>query len=170
MSITVITGPMFAGKTTYLLQLAHGREKALYVKHAIDTRYSSDHIATHDGVQQRAYQTNDLSSLDIAGIDTICIDEGHFFAHLAQCCEQWAHVGIDVFVAGLISNRSKEPFTNMTNLLPKADRLHFLHARCACGQVASFTKQLVQSDTAFLVGGKEHYAPTCRACFEHTPP
>ena len=87
--LTVICGPMFAGKTTELqrrIALAHnGGRRVLVVKPARDTRYADDAIVTHTGVRvaARAVATldeiADPSSSAVAA-DLIAIDEIHFFA------------------------------------------------------------------------------------------
>ena len=48
----VISGPMFAGKTSELLRLydrsIYGNQKSILVKPSLDNRYSDNEIATHD--------------------------------------------------------------------------------------------------------------------------
>jgi len=49
--LTVITGPMYSGKTTELLNFAEiyelGRKKIKIFKPQIDVRYSADDVVTH---------------------------------------------------------------------------------------------------------------------------
>lgn len=64
-AIHVIVGPMFAGKSSRLLEEAerlatlHGAE-VLYLKNSKDTRYSETHIATHTGIQIPCFAVSHL--------------------------------------------------------------------------------------------------------------
>lgn len=55
MALTLIIGPMFAKKTTMLVEEYKKHVNKGYVciviKSNTDNRYSTDHVSTHDGVQ-----------------------------------------------------------------------------------------------------------------------
>ena len=54
-AIEVITGCMFAGKTTALLnRLKSTNDKYLLVKPNIDDRETGDTVATHNGISEKA--------------------------------------------------------------------------------------------------------------------
>lgn len=66
-SLTVITGPMFAGKTSRLIELAHaahttGRDVFAF-KSSLDTRCAVAELATHDGLRMDARPVADFETL-----------------------------------------------------------------------------------------------------------
>ena len=81
-AIEVITGCMFAGKTTELLsRLRSTNHKYLLVKPKIDDRETGDTVATHNGLFEKAIRVNKLSDLFkvLKNIKVIGIDEAQFF-------------------------------------------------------------------------------------------
>lgn len=60
-SITLLLGPMFAGKTTALITKAKVLEDALIIKWAKDVRYNPKAVVTHDGEEVPAVRLNRLS-------------------------------------------------------------------------------------------------------------
>ena len=62
--IQVITGCMFAGKTTELLnRLNKTNQNYLLIKPKIDTRNINNSIETHDGVQKKAITVSKVSDV-----------------------------------------------------------------------------------------------------------
>ena len=62
--LTVICGPMYGGKTTELLKRVlwakNGQgKKVLVLKPAMDTRYSSSRIVSHDGLSVECLPVSD---------------------------------------------------------------------------------------------------------------
>src|SRR5579884_2840236 len=58
-NLSVICGPMFSGKSRELIRLIHiaeiaGQNTAVF-KPRIDTRYSFDDVASHDGIRKHAH-------------------------------------------------------------------------------------------------------------------
>ena len=107
--LCLILGPMFAGKSTYLINKVHEllcngahASEILLINHSRDTRYdtTNTNICTHDGNKYKAISTNNLqtiinSIINIPIDDTsttttnkyshikhILIDEGQFFDDL----------------------------------------------------------------------------------------
>ena len=69
-------------------------------------------------------------------------------------------------VAALDSTFQRKPFGNIINLLPVAEKVTKLTAVCVyCGNEASFTQRVVESNEVELIGGDESYKPACRKCF-----
>ena len=62
--LSVIAGPMFAGKSSSLLQqvlwLEHNQKKTLVIKPHIDDRYDPENIVTHDQLRHRCVSAIDL--------------------------------------------------------------------------------------------------------------
>lgn len=172
--LLLIRGPMFAGKTTALIdRLGAARNTgatAVAVKPALDTRYDATRIVTHENRAVDAVTVSDAAGLESAatGAEVVGIDEAHFFeAPFATACRALADRGACVIVAGVDLDHVGKPFPVMARLAELADEVITLAARCArCGGVARFTQRLIDSDARIAVGGVGDYEPRCDACFE----
>jgi thymidine kinase len=175
-ALHLIMGPMFAGKTTALLQKVKEAEadssRVAVITNALDTRYGTNVCATHTGISRPAVAVSQLlpllsketSPFDLSNIDAIAIDESQFFPDLKEFCVRAVEEkGMTVFAAGLNGDFKRELFGDIVKLIPFADSVHFLRARCSfCEHPASFTLRLVSSESQQLVGGNEAYQPVCR--------
>ncbi|XP_010045991.2 thymidine kinase [Eucalyptus grandis] len=173
--IHVIVGPMFAGKTTALLrrvksELTGGRNVAI-IKSSKDTRYATDSVVTHDGMKFPCWVLSDLSSFrqefgDDAyeKLDVIAIDEAQFFEDLYDFCSTIAdRDGKIVIVAGLDGDYLRRSFGSVLDVIPLADTVTKLTARCElCGGKAFFTLRKTQETRTELIGGADIYMPVCR--------
>ena len=149
----MILGPMCSGKTTTLLTRAKG--KTVIINHVFDTR--CDGVKTHDGVEAYALKCNVLPfELDA---DTLLVDEAQFFESLKGV----ESLAPNVVVAGLSGDYRRQPFGEILQLIPKADKVTFLSAVCDCGAPAPFTKRV--SDEKNLISVQSIYKPRCGACF-----
>lgn len=153
--LELILGPMYSGKTTALLTRVHG--KTLILNHALDTR-TGESVRTHDGVEVRALKCTELPDLDTQ-YDTVLVDEGQFFESL----DGVERLAPRVVVAGLSGDYMRRPFGKILNLIPKADKVVFLKAVCACGDAAPFTKR--NGGGFDLVNVNCSYTPVCGKCF-----
>ncbi len=168
----MVCGPMFAGKSTLLLdRCARLAAEGLTVqafKPARDDRYDgSCHIVTHDG--RRLAATPVANALDILAADApaVLVDEVHFFGDaIVEPCMRLVRSGRIVIVAGVDRDHRGRPFAPFPILLCEADRVDKLHSTCArCGGEACHSQRLVESDAPIVVGGPEAYEPRCRGCF-----
>lgn len=181
--LIVITGPMFAGKTTLLLKelanQAAGRKTILF-KSDMDNRRSISDVVTHDGISMPAVilPNGDQCAkvLRQAAIDyeVIGIDEGQFWKDSAKFCETIDEIVSEqsrtVYVALLNRRADGKPFDVSSRLLPLADRVHLLEASCSkCAGPATMTQRLVNGlevfGEEFVVGGSEKYEARCREHF-----
>ncbi|AMW32692.1 thymidine kinase [Fervidobacterium islandicum] len=177
--LTVITGPMYSGKTTELLNFAEiyeiGRKKTLIFKPAIDTRYSADDVVTHKFHKMPARVVKDTKELfeyyqtlkDKP--DAVFIDEVHFFdAELAVIVKKIALDGVDVYCAGLDMSYLWEPFETTAKLMALADEVIKKKAVCeVCGEYkATLSYKLKSNGGVFDVGGKDKYIAVCKECYE----
>ncbi|KAG2321466.1 hypothetical protein Bca4012_055438 [Brassica carinata] len=166
-SIHVIMGPMFSGKSTSLLrriksEISLGRSVAM-VKSSKDTRYAKDSVVTHDGIGFPCWALPDLMSFPgIFGqdaynkLDVIGIDEAQFFGDLYEfCCKVADDDGKTVVVAGLDGDYLRRRFGAVLDIIPIADSVTKLTARCeVCGQTCDTKTE--------LIGGADVYMPVCR--------
>ena len=176
-SLTVITGPMFSGKSTQLQREMHRLQSAglrvLALNHRSDTRYQKRGafaIVSHDGRSSPA-RACDEQDLDVIGLrvcdyDAVALDELQFFANGAAFVRACAEVpGVrHVLVAGLNLDFRQEPFPGITALLPHADHVVKLNALCECGREAPWTVLRTGRNNGAGVGGKAQYRATCKAC------
>ncbi|XP_050107930.1 thymidine kinase a-like isoform X3 [Malus sylvestris] len=171
----VIVGPMFPGKTTTLLrevqsERGDGRNVAI-IKSIKDTRYGLDSIVTHDGVKFPCWPLKDLSSFKqkfspeaYDQLDVIGIDEAQFFEDLYDFCSEAAdRDGKKVIVAGLDGDYLRRKFGSVLDIVPLADSVTKLTARCElCGKRAFFTLRKTEEMQTELIGGADVYMPVCR--------
>lgn len=176
--IHVIVGPMFAGKTTALLRRVQveagtGRNVAL-IKSDKDNRYGLDSVVTHDGTKMPCWALPELSSFqDKLGteaydkVDVIGIDEAQFFDDLHDfCCKAADRDGKIVVVAGLDGDYKRNKFGSVLDIIPLADSVTKLTARCElCGRRAFFTLRKTRETKTELIGGADVYMPVCRQHF-----
>lgn len=180
-SVHLILGPMFAGKTTRLLERVKQLEESvsanvLLLKSDKDTRYAKDKVVTHDG---RGRECFPVKSLELEVVvktvgerkwnecDVVAVDEAQFLTNLYEFCRVAAdeHDKI-VLVAGLNGDFKRETFGEVQETLPLCDSVTKLTAKCKCGRPALFSKRIVNvGDGQELVGGADKYLPACRRCF-----
>ncbi|KAM7492400.1 hypothetical protein LguiA_035321 [Lonicera macranthoides] len=173
--IHVIIGPMFAGKTTSLLRRIksegnNGRHVAM-IKSSKDTRYAIDSVVTHDGTKFPCWTLQDLLSFKqnfgadaYDELDVIGIDEAQFFDDLYDfCCRAADQDGKTVIVAGLDGDYLRRRFGSVLDVIPLADTVTKLTARCElCGKRAFFTLRKTDETKTELIGGADMYMPVCR--------
>jgi thymidine kinase len=178
-TLMVITGSMFAGKSEELIRQVrralYARKKVQVFKSALDNRWDSAAIATHNGVRFEAIPVSssaDLERLVEPDTEVIAIEEIQFFDEgVVDLCNRWANEGRTVIAAGLDQDFRGQPFGFMPVLLALADEVIKLRAICArCGQLASKTQRLVDGRPAswdeptILIGAAERYEARCRRC------
>ncbi|MCX7928366.1 MAG: thymidine kinase [Patescibacteria group bacterium] len=178
----VVTGCMFAGKTTELMRLGKREEFAgnsvMAFKPSNDTR--SKEIMNHNGERLQAIQIDFQQPEQIFNylserISAILIDEAQFFgSDLPDVVKVILRNGIRVYLAGLQNDFRHEGFGPMPALLGMADKITVLYAVCTydfdgkvCGMEASRTQRLINGqypswdEPVILIGASESYAPRC---------
>lgn len=191
MSLTVITGPMFSGKSTELIrqirraQIAEAQMQLF--KYAQDARYATPEelasydghtitaipvLNTHDVIKQMRPEAHFVVFDEIQFFDDIIID---YVSHLVE-------EGRRVMCAGLNLDFRAEPFPfvgggsrTMADLLVRADFIVKLSSVCTdrdergmrCGAEATKTQRLVNNspanyhDPIKMIGAQESYEARC---------
>jgi len=116
--IEVICGSMFSGKTEELIRRLRraeiARQKVQIFKPVIDSRYSVDHITSHDQsklVANTVRKAVDILELLTNDTEVVGIDEAQFFnLDLVEVCQTLADRGLRVIVAGLDQDYKGVPF------------------------------------------------------------
>ena len=185
MTLEVIIGPMFSGKTSELIRLVerevYAKKKGAIFKIAFDKRYSATQVVTHNGLRYDAYTVSSsgegLEKIKQVtrsnGLDVIGVDEVNFFPDaIVEVLDRLADTK-RVIACGLNLNFRAEPFPTTMELAARADRVRYLSAVCVvCGQEATRTQRLIGGKPAprdsptIVVGGKEMYEPRCRSCYQ----
>ena len=170
MSLEIILGSMFSGKSTELIKrvdrLRQANQRCLLVNHVLDSR-TGNFVKTHDDITLEAVKTDDLATLNIKHFDVILIDEGQFFKNLKTEIEKMLQKNKIVLVAGLKGDFNMNKFGEMIDLVPIADNIIYLQANCYnCGEKASFTKRLSSEEQVVSVNSS--YAPSCRKCHSNS--
>lgn len=171
--LRIITGPMFAGKTSALLAIAEEARRAhrrvAVVKPLADDRYHAHALATHDGRTLGATPVRSAHELPaaVAGADLVIIDEVHFFgASLVEPVERLLAAGVDVAAAGLETDHRGEVFEPLGALMARATAVRRLTCPCAvCGLPATHTQRLAPGGGRIVVGGVGMYEARCPGCF-----
>lgn len=181
--LSVIAGPMFAGKTEALLDRvaaveAEGQAVEVF-KPTTDTRWpGTASVISHAKRSHGAHWMSPDGRASFEGdkpvpiytkfkqLKLIAIDEAQFLTLPAVASVMAAvAAGVDVVLAGLDLTWKAEPFGNLPTFMALADEVVKLRARCACGKPACRSYRLVQSEETVLVGGAEAYEPRCLSCF-----
>ena len=186
-TLTVVAGPMFAGKTSALIRritaaLEQGGRPIVIIKPAMDTRYGEAAIVTHDGVAHPALPVaseHDLfaavaeASARVDGPVHVFVDEMQFLEapHFHGSFHEAVHAlligGHDVTCGGLDCDWRGMPFDGSARLLAMADHVEKLTARCAVsGRPAQKTYKKSADATRIALGAADTYEPRSNAAWE----
>ena len=175
MSLELIIGPMFSGKSSALISIIRKHEAlgliCIAYKPNLDDRQGTDeYIYTHDGNKICARRTRYLMPQILTDYfehaRLIVIEEGQFFPDLYQFVSVVVETcNKNVIVAGLDGDRFRKPFGQMLDLIPLADRIIKLTSfckLCADGTPALFSYSESSNTDTILVAGADLYMPLCR--------
>lgn len=179
--LTVIVGPMMAGKSSMLISKAEQHiiagQKVVAFKPSIDNRYGSG-ITTHNGKSFDCYSVpikceekcdSIIYDLLKAKVDVVIFDEAQFFdkidiVEVISDYMSWAHV----IISGLKDDCKGNAFGAMPQLMVMADDIIFLKGVCAnCKKINSATRtyRKISSDEQVIVGGDDLYEARCHECW-----
>lgn len=189
-TITLFIGPMFARKTSSMLdavrRYAFAGRDCLLVKYEGDTRYEEgDIVTTHSDARQKSdARAENKGAIRVASArrleaiapgvrpeeKAIGVDEGQFFPDLVEWCTAWASAGHDVFVAALDGTHARKPFGKVLELIPFAEHVTKLSAVCMLCRdeyvPAGFTLRTSEEVEDVVIGAADKYQAACRGCFE----
>lgn len=171
----IITGPMFSGKSTKLLNEINTLQiykKVLVINSKKDTRVENNKILTHNGLKFDAKKVNDLKIELIDDIlkynyNTVCIDESQFFNNLESFVKELLKNDIHVVIAGLNGDTNQEKFGHIIDLFPLANKITKLSGICTVcndgtpGDFTTLRPNIVKTDQV-LVGNDDLYMCVCR--------
>ena len=180
MSLELILGPMFSGKTSYLLDKSKQAKLSqipyICVNHTADKRYNtSGAIHSHDDIcDQNTLSVSNLihvlENKKFIDARLILIDEGQFYTDLRE----FILIAVDalqknVVVVGLDGDAERRMFDPIRDVLPLADDIRKLKSFCSSchdNTHAIFTiKKSGCRKSQIDVGGIEKYTSVCRKHF-----
>jgi len=179
--LRVYMGPMYAGKSTALLDALEEYDDVFVVKPDTDDRYAEDEIVTHDGrsVEAVVLPSSREGVVELAERvledrpTAVGIDEAQFFDDaLIDALERLQEEGIEVVAVGLEEDFAGDPFGPMPGLVEKADVVKRLTADCdVCGGTATKTQRLIDGEPAPVDApqvdvGADRYEARCPDCHE----
>ncbi len=176
--LTVITGPMYSGKTSCLISkvtsYAVAGKFALCFKPSNDTRYDANNAVSHDGQKTVAIPIDRgspihcfkyIAEFENVGrtVDVVCFDEAQFFykGRFEQIISQLLYVEHrTLIISGLSQDYDGKPFGAMPYCLAIADDIVHLKAVCNKSKeigVATRTYKKSGNNNQVEVGGTELY-------------
>ena len=177
--LVLVVGPMFAGKTTALLEcLARAEQKGLRVlalKPSTDVSVRGGAIGSHRGQTAPCHLIPPGEVTEIRDLlvredpQAIFVDEGQFFAPETVEVLLEASVTRLVLIAGLVEDFLGQDFGPLPAIIRagRATQVRRLTATCAsCRAPASHSQRLVASRDQVLVGGADQYEPRCDGCWD----
>jgi len=188
MSLELVIGPMFAGKSSALQSIVRRRMaigwNVLVIKHNIDVRYLTDTnnnnvVVNHDQqvcpAKSCTVLMDCLSWNEYSSAKLIVVEEGQFFDDLVSFVIMAVEKhNKNVVVVGLDGDAHRKPFGKILDLIPLADevqRIYALCTLCADGTPARFTSAISDAVLEATCNGKpnvgatESYRPLCRKHF-----
>lgn len=176
MSLEVVFGPMFSGKSSYALsyvrrQRAIGK-RVLVIKPDIDNRYTTESVlVTHNNEKIPCVMwntTTPLTDFSDMNYDCFVIEEAQFFTGLIQFCKDLLKQKRNVLVVGLDGCAQQKKFGEILDVIPMATsvlKLTALCSECRNGTPAPYTKKVWGGSSGpgdqVDVGGADKYVAVC---------
>ena len=177
MSLDIVLGPMWAGKSSYIIgkirrYRAIGWE-VLVIANPLDNRYGTHVVSSHDKEQIPALAIADLSNLygntQYKEAKLLVIEEAQFYQGLYDFVRGAVERdGKHVVCVGLDGDANRKPFGDILSLIPLCDnveKIKSLCGECKDGTPALFTHRITPSQEQIQVGAENTYVPLCRKHF-----
>ena len=173
MSLELIIGPMFSGKSTTLLSIIKRNTYAgistFCITSSFDTRWSKEiSIRTHENQSFPAVAASRLMDMKdnqkYKSSTCIIIEEAQFFPDLKEFVLSAVELdGKQVICAGLDGDSQRRPFGQILDLIPYCNFVKKLNAKCSrCDSAALFTFRKSASVEQVYVAGADEYEALCR--------
>lgn len=177
MSLELIIGPMFAGKSSAIIRIVNRYKSIgfpiLLISHSADNRYGDiPAVVNHDKISvpclHWASLVDHIGDKEYREAKIIIIEEAQFFPRLREFVVH--AVDIDkknVIVVGLDGDADRKAFGEILDLVPLADTIEKVRAFCAdCRDgteaLFSYCKKAEEKQGQICVGGADVYMPLCR--------
>lgn len=174
MSLNLVLGPMWAGKSSYILSKIR-RYRAInwevyVITNALDHRYGHYVISNHDNDQYPAVSVRSLLPLrteqKYRDAKLIILEEAQFFQDLVSfVLKAVEEDGKHLIVVGLDGDSERRPFGDILKLIPYCDsveKITSLCSECGDGTPALFSYRCAPVSEQVAVGAEDMYKPLCR--------
>jgi len=176
MSLTIVIGPMFSGKSSYLLSCIKKHKEAedpvYIITSSLDKRYTSEtRIVGHnkDSCVADIAVENIMDAMinkKFLKAKVIIIEEAQFYTNLLEFVREAVDVHKKhLIVAGLDGDINRKPFGEVLQLVPLADNIIKLKATCMkCNglEEAIFTSRKINNNSIIDIGSSDKYEAVCR--------
>ena len=175
MSLEIIIGPMFAGKSSAILsRIRRSRaigKTVMVITSSLDNRYSVQSITSHDKDSIPAKAVDSLVPClkmpEFMHASLIIVEEAQFFSDLRWFVEDALALHKNLVLCGLDGDTEAKPFGQILDCIPLADsvvKMTALCEVCADGTAAIFTglRPSSSKNEIISVGAAEKYIPLCR--------
>lgn len=179
-SQSVYFGPMGSGKTTRALEQA-----SQFCALGFRTTYVTSKLEEQRADLEKAFYSHNSSGAslpklvtvvrcetlphDFGDAEVVIIDEAQFFSNLVETVKRALRQGKNLQVYGLASDFKGDKFGSIIDLIPFADTVVQMTAKCIrCSQEsrtlvpAAFTDRQGKGGDVVKVGGLGEYLPVCR--------
>ena len=175
MSLEIVLGPMFAGKSSYILSSLRRYQsigwQVFCITSTLDTRYEENAIHSHNHESHPAITVTELIPLQTTNhyndARLIIIEEAQFFPDLYPFVQKAVEEhGKDMIIVGLDGDSERRPFGKILDLIPLCDKVTKLTAmckRCETPTEAIFTYRTIGDKSVISVGGGGKYEALCRS-------
>ena len=172
--LELILGPMFSGKTTYIINLyehySQNKKSVAVINFADDVRYHDKMLSSHDKVMIPCTFTRKLHDVlhteEIQNSQNVLINEGQFFEDLYECVLYLVEtLKKTVHICGLDGDFKRLKFGTILDLVPLCDKVIKLKSKCDhCNSPALFSHRITQEKEQLVIG-VDNYVPLCRSCY-----
>lgn len=171
--LKIILGPMFSGKTSYIINAYNdnisNNISTFAINHSLDDRYGKSKIVSHDDISIPCYDMTKLSEIyntDFLEYNTIIINEAQFFSDILMMVtllvEKYKK---NVIICGLDGDYRQQKFGSILDLIPISNEVTKLHGNCHfCDSKSYFTIRITK-ETHQISIGNNNYLPVCRKCY-----
>ena len=168
--IQLFLGPMYAGKTTLLMNL--------YKKHGgiildfSEKECQEGHLMNHDNNRESCILLSSLQNIHTAEpsiqrrfslAQYIYINEAQFFPDLLDFVKRWEEK--DLFLFGLDGDFQRNPIGQILQVIPLCDKVEKLNGLCSRCKSASIFSKRITNDTQQILLDETAYIPLCRNCY-----
>jgi thymidine kinase len=176
MSLEIVLGPMFSGKSSYAISYVRRiksiNKGVIAIKPSIDNRYTHDEVLiTHDREQIPCIMWNTDVVLEptrhMFQTDYIVIEEAQFFKGLQNFVKYMLVAkNKHIVLVGLDGDANQNSFGEILECIPYASKITKLNSLCSIcrdGSLAPFTRKIHDntSNSQIDVGGSDKYVAVC---------
>jgi len=173
--LEIIIGPMFAGKTTKLVEIYNmciqNNISVCVINHVYDDRYHETMMSTHDKIMVSCIKAKNLKDIINEDIyiqsQVILINESQFFSDLHESVITMLQSNKNIYVSGLDGDFQMKKIGHIIDIIPLCDKVTKLTSICSLcnnGTPGIFSKRITNENTQVVIGSN-NYISLCRKCY-----